>query len=145
MQMSIEGFLPSRLILLLQVLCSQKLQKSHYYGTSATNCVLQKTIGRRLLTCDFLSKSKVIPISHQVNKFSSSVFIPCSLTSWSLRGTERKHQLNCRSSVSDKLERRIEMLIKVLGRCCMYLIPGQFILSLYLSKYITYDGFGGYQ
>jgi hypothetical protein len=47
--------------------------------------------------------------------------------------------------VSDKLERRIEMLIKVLGRCCMYLIPGQFILSLYLSKYITYDGFGGYQ
>ena len=89
MQISVEGPLPLELIL-LQVPWSQKLQKSHYNGTSTLNCMVQKAIGRRFFPYDFLSKSKVIPITHQVNKFSSSFFIPCSWTPWSVRGTEKK-------------------------------------------------------
>lgn len=91
MQMSVEGPLPLGLIF-LHIPWSQKLQKSHYDGTSATNRKLQKSKGRRLIN-DFHSNSKVITMSYQVNTFSSSASIPRSWTSWILRGTERKYHL----------------------------------------------------
>lgn len=91
MQMSVEGPFPLGLIF-PHIPWSQKLQKSHYDGTSATNRKLQKTKGGRFFN-DFHSKSEVITMSNQVNTFSSPASLPRSWTSWSLGGTERKYHL----------------------------------------------------